>query len=53
MSSYDLLIHSTLKNNFGFDTFRAGQEAVIIKILEGKSALAISRPEAVKVFAIS
>src|SRR6478672_5769049 len=41
MSSYDLLIRSTLKNTFGFDTFRAGQEAVIIKILEGKSALAI------------
>ena len=34
-------IHSTLKNVFGFDTFREGQEAVISKILEGKSALAV------------
>ena len=41
MSSYDSLIHSTLKNSFGFDTFRDGQEAVIPKILEGKSALAV------------
>src|SRR3984893_18076308 len=41
MSSYDLLIHSTLKNNFGFDTFRAGQHAVVMKILEEKSALPI------------
>jgi ATP-dependent DNA helicase RecQ len=41
MSSYHTLIHSTLKNNFGFDTFRAGQEDVILKILEGKSALAV------------
>jgi ATP-dependent DNA helicase RecQ len=41
MSSYETLIHSTLKNVFGFDTFREGQEAVIVKILEGKSALAV------------
>jgi len=41
MSSYDTLIHSTLKNSFGFDTFREGQESVIVKILEGKSALAV------------
>jgi ATP-dependent DNA helicase RecQ len=34
-------IHSTLQNVFGFDTFREGQEAVITKILEGKSALAV------------
>ena len=34
-------IHSTLKNVFGFDTFREGQEAVITKILQGKSALAV------------
>ena len=34
-------IHSTLKSVFGFDTFREGQEAVITKILEGKSALAV------------
>jgi ATP-dependent DNA helicase RecQ len=41
MDSYDTLIHSTLKNRFGFNTFREGQEAVIGKILEGKSALAV------------
>jgi ATP-dependent DNA helicase RecQ len=41
MSSYHTLIHSTLKDHFGFDTFRAGQEEVILKILEGKSALAV------------
>ena len=41
MKSYDSLVHSTLKNSFGFDTFREGQEAVIAKILEGKSALAV------------
>src|SRR3984893_13124910 len=34
-------IHATLKNVFGFDTFREGQEAIISKILEGKSALAV------------
>jgi ATP-dependent DNA helicase RecQ len=34
-------IHATLKNVFGFDAFRAGQEAIISKILEGKSALAV------------
>jgi ATP-dependent DNA helicase RecQ len=41
MKSYDSLVRSTLKNSFGFDTFREGQEAVIAKILEGKSALAV------------
>ena len=41
MNSDDPLIHSTLKKVFGFDTFRDGQEAVIKKILEGKSALAV------------
>jgi ATP-dependent DNA helicase RecQ len=41
MKSYDSLVQSTLKNSFGFDTFREGQEAVITKILEGKSALAV------------
>src|SRR6476469_10967986 len=41
MKPCDSLVHSTLKNSFGFDTFREGQEAVIAKILEGKSALAI------------
>jgi ATP-dependent DNA helicase RecQ len=35
------VIHSTLKSTFGFDTFREGQEAVIVKILEGKSVLAV------------
>jgi ATP-dependent DNA helicase RecQ len=34
-------IHATLKNVFGFETFREGQEQVINKILDGKSALAI------------
>jgi len=34
-------IHVTLKNVFGFDTFREGQEPIISKILEGKSALAV------------
>jgi ATP-dependent DNA helicase RecQ len=41
MDSNQTLIRSTLKNSFGFDTFREGQEAVILKILEGKSALAV------------
>lgn len=31
----------SLKKHFGFDAFREGQEDVIIKVLEGKSALAI------------
>jgi ATP-dependent DNA helicase RecQ len=34
-------IHTTLKNVFGFDTFREGQESIITKILDGKSALAV------------
>src|ERR1700678_1416740 len=41
MDSNHTLICSTLKERFGFDTFREGQEAVILKILEGKSALAV------------
>jgi ATP-dependent DNA helicase RecQ len=41
MDSNQSLIRSTLKERFGFDTFREGQEAVILKILEGKSALAV------------
>ena len=41
MNSLDIPIHSTLKAVFGFDRFREGQEAVISKILEGKSALAV------------
>src|SRR3984957_4946775 len=41
MNSDNTLIRSTLKKSFGFDTFREGQEAVILKILEGKSALAV------------
>jgi ATP-dependent DNA helicase RecQ len=41
MDSNRTLIRSTLKESFGFDTFREGQEAVILKILEGKSALAV------------
>jgi ATP-dependent DNA helicase RecQ len=34
-------IYSTLKSVFGFDKFRDGQEPVISKILENKSALAV------------
>src|ERR1700686_3384510 len=41
MNSQNTLIRSTLKNTFGFDTFREGQETIIGKILEGKSALAV------------
>jgi ATP-dependent DNA helicase RecQ len=41
MNADNTLIRSTLKKSFGFDTFREGQEAVILKILEGKSALAV------------
>ncbi len=41
MKSSKTLIYSTLKNTFGFDTFREGQETVITQILEGKSALAV------------
>src|ERR1700734_3053546 len=41
MNSQGTLIHSTLKKTFGFETFREGQETVILKILEGKSALAV------------
>lgn len=41
MNLLDTSIHSTLKSVFGFDVFRKGQEAVISKILEGKSTLAV------------
>lgn len=41
MNSSNTSIHATLKNVFGFDTFRQGQEPIISKILEGKSALAV------------
>lgn len=34
-------IHQTLKDHFGFDTFRAGQEEVITTLLNGESAAAI------------
>ena len=34
-------IRATLHESFGFDQFRPGQEAVIRKLLEGKSALAV------------
>src|SRR5205807_1583705 len=34
-------IRVTLRESFGFDQFRPGQEAVIRKLLEGKSALAV------------
>ncbi len=35
------LIHETLVDVFGFDRFRTGQEAVVTRLVEGKSALAI------------
>jgi len=41
VNSPNTSIHATLKNVFGFDTFRQGQEPIISKILEGKSALAV------------
>jgi len=41
VNSPNTSIHATLKNVFGFDTFREGQEPIISKILEGKSALAV------------
>jgi ATP-dependent DNA helicase RecQ len=41
MNLLDTSIQSTLKNVFGFDAFREGQQAVISKILEGRSALAV------------
>src|SRR5207244_5964921 len=34
-------IHDVLRERFGFDDFRAGQEAVIERLLDGKSVLAI------------
>jgi ATP-dependent DNA helicase RecQ len=34
-------VHATLRNVFGFDAFRPGQEAVIQRLLHGKSALAL------------
>src|ERR1700752_2533985 len=41
MNSPVTSILSTLKSVFGFDSFREGQAAVITKILEGKSVLAV------------
>jgi ATP-dependent DNA helicase RecQ len=41
MNSSRTVIYTTLKNSFGFDSFREGQEEVISKILDGKSALAV------------
>jgi ATP-dependent DNA helicase RecQ len=41
MNSPAASILSTLKSVFGYDAFREGQAAVITKILEGKSALAV------------
>ena len=34
-------IRSTLKENFGFESFREGQEAVVSALLAGKSAAAV------------
>ena len=36
-----MTIHETLKEVFGFDAFRDGQEAVIERLLDGKSVLAV------------
>ena len=41
LNTVDSSVQSTLKSVFGFDQFRDGQETVISKILEGKSALAV------------
>ena len=41
MNSPNTSIRATLKNVFGLDTFREGQEQIIRKILDGKSALAV------------
>lgn len=36
-----MMIYQTLKEQFGFDIFRPGQEAVIRDVLLGKSQIAI------------
>jgi ATP-dependent DNA helicase RecQ len=41
VNSPNTSVHLTLKTAFGFDAFREGQEAIISKIIEGKSALAV------------
>jgi len=41
VNTVDSSILSTLKTVFGFDQFRDGQDKIIAKILEGKSALAV------------
>ncbi len=41
VNTVDSSILSTLKTVFGFDQFRDGQNQIITKILEGKSALAV------------
>jgi ATP-dependent DNA helicase RecQ len=35
------MMHQILREHFGFDSFREGQEAVICALMEGRSALAI------------
>jgi ATP-dependent DNA helicase RecQ len=35
------MMHQTLRDSFGFDSFRAGQEPVIRALLAGRSALAV------------
>ncbi|MFT5573043.1 MAG: ATP-dependent DNA helicase RecQ [Cryomorphaceae bacterium] len=37
----DMDIHSTLKQTFGFDQFRTGQEQTVVQLLAGDSSLAI------------
>ncbi|HJS01006.1 MAG TPA: DEAD/DEAH box helicase, partial [Flavobacterium sp.] len=35
------VLHTTLKENFGFEKFRTNQEAIINTVLNGQDALAI------------
>lgn len=48
-----LAARQTLKDVFGFETFRPGQEAVVSRLLEGRSVLAIFPRAPAKAFVIS
>ena len=37
----NMTVDDMLKNVFGLDTFRAGQQEVVDRLLEGESALAV------------
>lgn len=41
MTNTNSLIHSILKNTFGYDSFRGNQEAIIQTVLAGRDALAV------------